>query len=160
MENNTKYYTPSIEEFHVGFEYEYCDYQSEEPSEWYAARFGCDYKKAHDIGLHNCLSFTYEEWEYILQDFINKEYVRVKYLDKEDIEDLGFIYDNKLKFPKGKYKTTVVEYVNDIYCLSTFDNHEIMISEYCDGVFDKLFEGTIKNKSELKRVLKQLGING
>jgi hypothetical protein len=135
MENNNKYYTPSIEEFHVGFEYE-----------------------SQNINTGEWIKYSSKTLSDLLLDF-EVEFTRVKYLDKEDIESLGFIYDNELKFPKGKYKTTVVEYVNDIYCLSTFDNHEIMISEYCDGVFDKLFIGTIKNKSELKRLLKQLGID-
>lgn len=66
MEN--KYYTPNIEEFCVGFEYEFK--WKPNKSEWKAL------KNRHPEDLIESIENEY-----------NKEY-RVKYLDKEDIESL------------------------------------------------------------------------
>jgi hypothetical protein len=68
MEN--KYYTPTIEEFHVGFEYE----------------DGSLYGKNEWTKLIVSTQHSLEETEYILQT--NR--IRVKYLDSSDIESLGF----------------------------------------------------------------------
>lgn len=71
MEN--KYYTPSLEEFHVGFEYEFkhSDYPE---SNW--VKYSTPVTNSD---LENCPFNNVEFSEY-----------RVKYLDKEDIENLGF----------------------------------------------------------------------
>lgn len=143
-----KYYVPSIEEFHVGFE---CEIRMiQDPNGiWNFCKEG-NYKK-YIVVASNI---------YVISTIINEnDYIRVKYLDKQDIEECGFIYDNELKFPNGSYKSTVVEFLKNEYCLSRIDVNEIMISKYIDGVFDKLFIGVIKNKSELKRVLKMIGID-
>ena len=71
-EEMDKYYTPSLNEFHVGFEYEtYNSYRKE----WYKTILTEDNLEA--LG-----SFWY--------NFLEAEH-RVKYLDKEDIESLGWI---------------------------------------------------------------------
>ena len=75
--------------------------------------------------------------------------IRVKYLDKEDIESLGFVRDS---IYSHKYK-------NDYYI-----EYNSKKSIHLDTIEIKnnqqtLFSGYIKNKSELKRLLKQLNIN-
>ncbi len=76
-----KYYTPEIEEFHVGFEYEWFD-----GSDWNKVT-----QKYFDGGLFNNGDGEHP-FEYQLSDVG----IRVKYLDQEDIESLGFnkITDN------------------------------------------------------------------
>lgn len=121
MEN--KYYTPTIEEFHVGFEYEY---------------------KYSDKGW----TFKVYEPHFTINNVEVEEYCRVKHLDKEDIESLGF---EQIEYDTYKKENIYIE-LNMEY--KTF------ISAIKQGESSILFQGTIKNKSELKKLLKQLGING
>ncbi len=136
----SKYYTPELEEFHVGFEYQ---------SLW---------------GLEG----INEEWHdevYSEKDCVNNlcGTLRVKHLDREDIESLGFychptdnrVFHNKdgiiintgWSSPVRKDEPTLV------ITHQVFDESKTrVIHEHY------LFNGTIKNKSELKRILKQLGI--
>jgi hypothetical protein len=131
-----KYYTPGIEEFHVGFEYERIN-----GTTWETAKIN-----QHDFS--SLLSYKDEENEF---DEINKKIreVRVKYLDKEDIESLGFIlkYDknNHHTYHSGGYAIThcILDNKVDIYYMDG--------SEFVNGI-------VIKNLSELKIILKQLNI--
>ena len=75
--------------------------------------------------------------------------VKVKYLDQEDIESLGFIKDK-----------TIDNYWKLNNIVLRIKNFKISIYVYDDYTVDKLiFEGIIKNKSELIKLLKQLNIN-
>lgn len=126
MEN--KYYTPKIEEFCVGFEYEF----KWKPikGEWKAL------ENRHPEDLIESI-----------ENFYNKEY-RVKYLDKKDIESLGFEeshFSNNSKI--WLYKDSVCIYYNT-------ESHEIQISKS----ILTLFRGIIKNKTEFKKLLIQLEI--
>ena len=64
-----KYYVPEISEFYVGFEYE--EENDLEDNVW----------------IKRTLDFSYD-WLEIHKDFANGK--RVKYLDTNDIEELGF----------------------------------------------------------------------
>lgn len=132
-----KYYTPTIEEFHIGFEYEWLN----ENSDWVKE------ETPTEISING-----FDEQVYGL---------RVKYLDKEDIESLGF------KYEKTHAGTTESFYIKD-----TFDNiYDYIGLDYdtdinylriyfCNTEGDNtLFQGNIKNKSELIKVLKMIGIN-
>ena len=131
-----KYYTPSIEEFHVGFEYE-----ERVNKDWIEKEFTFEWCGGNEI-----------------LDIYNEGYettdIRVKYLDKEDIESLGFeeTYDDtegNIWFAQGNGNIDI--------CLSQYTKHN---TEICNRITDQvLFKGVIKNKSELKRLLKQLGID-
>ncbi len=163
MEN--KYYTPCIDEFHVGFEYEF-KHSEYADMEW---------KK-----------YTTPQFNLELEDWVfgTPTQFRVKYLDRKDIEDLGFntklfptttvrgskfinvekLEDGKWcegqvvislrKFLKGKKwpHISIRKYdINDpdkTYNLKELENIK---REY-------LFQGFIKNKSELKKLLNQLEI--
>lgn len=156
MEN--KYYQPEIEEFHVGFEYESFEtplspsfaFESK-PAEWVKRKVldinNSEYK---DKALyHVSINNRYEEnveW--------NKN-IRVKYLDEQDVLDLGFEYiNNKRDLVKDNIR--IRTYIGEqfevpnvcIYCVKNFrifPKEELLI-----------FKGKIKNKSELKKVLKQI----
>jgi len=147
MEN--KYYTPEIEEFHVGFEFympvlrednngdlyrdKYCKHiWTEKNNMW--EQFNLEHKSNGDtvISVPECLT--------------------VKYLGREDIESLGFEYDDIYAL-KGKFR---------IYKTLGYGENNYVISEYISvgerEYWSDRFVGTIKNKSELKRLLKQLGV--
>ena len=128
MEN--KYYTPTIEEFHVGFEFE---------SNYVGFSSDLKWKK---ILLNNSHDWF---WTAYKQDAVETEF-RVKYLDKEDIESLGFtqITYDCYNLPIGDEELRLL-FENDIFKIFLADKYS-----------DMLFQGTIKNKSELKRVLKML----
>lgn len=131
-----KYYTPTIEEFHVGFEYEY---------------------KPILAGLNN----ERGEWKKVTFDFIplshiELEYTRVKHLDREDIESLGFILNVVDCGEDTQYNELGIRRNKEGGYFGTFfldDTH----GEYNMQIFESFYR--IKNKSELKRLLKQLGID-
>ena len=132
------------------------------------------------IGMQNWSKLIFDigdyigmDGEYILPELINGECVRVKYLDREDIESLGFVCtgdtgDEEKEFQlygssgeKGILRSD--SYESWILLEMSFDN-EVTITKEVDKNGDGLtsdfilFKGTIKNKSELKTLLKQLGI--
>ncbi|HYD90413.1 MAG TPA: hypothetical protein VEA37_02875 [Flavobacterium sp.] len=132
MEN--KYYTPEIEEFHVGFE---CQMKDIPPPE--------DDWKDETISIFHKLED--------LQKWLDKGEIRVKYLDREDLEYLGF---KLFQFPddfdfefqisiegvaSGKVTLTDEGLVEDI----EINGHSF-------------FDFAIRNKSELRRVMKMLNI--
>lgn len=139
MKDKDKYYTPSIEEFHVGFECETNNVSVEK-------------KKAVNWDKLIVTRKTLEMVLYDLSETCTERHIRnaayrVKYLDKEDIESLGYKYiggKSPMRFVKGS--------VN----IDFFTNTSVMYINYLK--IQKLFEGTLKNKSELTSQLKRCGI--
>lgn len=145
---DSKYYTPSLEEFHIGFEYEYC--MNPESNTKFTKEI-CD-RTSIDILL--------DDFEHEPKELFELTY-RVKYLDKEDIESLGFKYIGKSidiwfdlegHFDMGtwtSYKCVMHYNLKDhILCINMCDVE-------CDS---NVFRGVIKNKSELKKVLNQINV--
>ena len=132
----SKYYTPTIEEFHVGFEYERCD----NGYNWMKDSYP---RAAEHIKLKNFLPHT-----------------RVKHLDTEDIESLGLEYDNNAEpIPARDYPHMLIPtaYAKEDWMLYHYEYDSVIwIENYKEDSF--YFKGVIKNKSELKKVLKMLGI--
>lgn len=146
MEN--KYYTPEIEEFHIGFEYEF-----RHP----------DYKNNGWI-KYNTPQFNSEEEDCVPLD-MKSENFRVKYLDREDIESFGFKHHKTIsqEFYKQKdifIKPNVYGYmIWEVKCQYRPDTNWFRLQAlFEDGEWCNLFEAEIKNKSELKKLLKQSGI--
>lgn len=156
MENN-KYYIPKIEEFHIGFEYEYHEH------------FGKDFGKWNKYTIENNTIISN------ISELIASGSIRVKYLDKEDIESLGFTFGfeegNGVKY--GTYKDNSDIHINWdgdsvnptnrfelIWIIKTsIPNHAYNKSDLMYDHYTKAsFKGIIKNKSELKKLLTQLGI--
>lgn len=134
-----KYYTPELEEFHVGFEFE---------SKYVLFSNNLEWKKV-TLSVKEHAWF----WDSYLQDAIETEF-RVKYLDKEDIESLGW-----------------VKFDNHCYCITDGDGrcwylwlsvNRLSINKGLVGDLVKdslqIFRGEIKNKSELIKLMKQLNI--
>ena len=137
-----KYYTPEIEEFNVGFEYE-------------RIVSGMEYGKTIYDGFYSIRAY---DWDTSIEEDIKDGEIRVKYLDKEDIESLGW------KFIKQHPGTTNFDFEKG-ECSLNFDpefgnkwNLRIYDGEDQDSEFN-YFSGYIKNKSELIKLLKQLSIN-
>lgn len=134
---NEKYYTPKIEEFHVGFEYE-MKYFSD--SYWQKKVIGTNIFEVNWSGQ--------DQEEYHMESLIESNKVRVKCLDRQDIEELGwvFIHDG------GAFE----EFFLDGWNLSFFLKH-IEITNYTKYE-SASFIGVIRNKSELKKVMEMVGI--
>ena len=134
MEN--KYYTPSIEEFFVGFE---CEWQSKIRQESWN-------KQICDVDLINIAYDSFEHSD--IEEPFNEQF-RVKYLDSSDIEELGFV--------KTKY-CSVPCYEKDCWRIFWFEGNMISIEKFYKEEKEQYFRGWIKNKSELKKVLNMLNI--
>ncbi len=155
---DSKYYTPSIEDFYIGFEFEHryrgTDSTYEVEGKKYTLETSDDYtpwQKHFDFSKFGDYD---EDAIYDIEDSLKKGLIRVKYLDKKDIESLGW-YDGDLIsmscyiFNHGKE--------DEFQLYHNEDNNFVQIFNWnTDGVF----QGKIKNKSELIKVMKQLGING
>ena len=134
MEEN-KYYTPSLDEFYIGFECEkYGTYfNGSKPIYEYRRHIMCE----DDFDILSCYSTQY----------------RVKHLDKQDLVELGF---NPVKGVEVNMCNKQI-YYKDQWCSVVFNYDRIT-----DIVIQKnsfpVFNGVVKNKSELIKVLKMLGI--
>lgn len=127
MKNNL-YYTPTIEEFHVGFECEI---------------LGIIGAKEDERLFSQSTIISQKELE-----LIHLLEIRVKTLDKSDIESLGWRFGtNDYVFPENK-NVTYGQYK------LLFNNNELEII-HLSGT---LFRGIIKNKSELIKLMQQLNI--
>lgn len=148
MEN--KYYQPSIEEFYVGFEFEstyvlfqpYTRRHGDGGPEWYS----------HTLNLEDHGWF----WDSYENDAYPTEF-RVKYLDSTDIEELGFNqpYKNYFEIDAPGKLPAWIKVIVDI----RFGLDNVTIRGVRGAKTTTLFRGNIKNKSELKKILKCLNIN-
>ena len=99
--------------------------------------------------------------------------IRVKYLDREDIESLGWtnykksVWDyyeieKQFRLSSGHWGSKWMlqhDRANEFITIEDNDiGFNVIIKASISGNEDTLFEGTIKNKSELLRLMKQLGI--
>jgi len=171
MEN--KYYTPTIDEFHVGFTYERND-----GNDWYpvVSNIG-DMMDVQTMlskaNLQKIAITCKDEKEFLaktgahalpigmtLKTILNNpitfcDRIRVKYLDREDIESLGWEYKSTFIDADGDNAHLFIKpggYNLKVEC----DNHITIWLENLSSVV--FFRGTIKNKSELKKLMQQLNI--
>lgn len=152
----SKYYTPTIEEFHIGFEFEELFQDKPTKMKVYSKEelkaFPYSWQKLKLDTSHSISRITSK---------IAQDKVRVKYLDQQDIEDLGFIYTGKsidIWFEKKGY-FQIGDWVSFKIKLhyGLHDNRLYIIAMDCGDEY-KLFEGIVKNKSELKKILQQVGV--
>ena len=141
-----KYYTPEIEEFYHGFEYEVWYSSAYTKENWIKETF--EFYDKDEI-------YHYDSVDLIPSFKSNGDSIRVKYLDKEDIESLGFsqITDDCFNISNINYRGLVdcdlrilIRKTILIYIIEPNDTSHT------------LFTGNIKNKSELVKLLKQLQI--
>jgi len=133
MNEENKYYTPQIEEFHVGFECEVKD--NDKVHEWFPIM--CTMSTPFDVDSSHYSA-------------------RVKYLDREDIESLGWEHIQEIEFTDH----TVYQFVREKYILS-FEYPKRLICVFQrrdDRTVEHSFISICKNKSELKKLMQQLNI--
>jgi hypothetical protein len=149
---NNKYYTPTIEEFHVGFEFEV---KIATENEWVKAI----YSYPSDDWFNVCY-FPDEKKEISVPDCM-----RVKYLDKEGIESLGWV--SWSNHPKHFYHPAGIKKFSDgtiqhNITLRIENNNIIAIRRYSESPINfnnfAEFYGICKNKSELKKLMQMLNI--
>lgn len=144
-----KYYTPENEEFYIGFQYEQAEIDMSnnilKPEKWNKGTIKI--RTFDRICMYN--------------DLIHN--IRVKYLDKEDIEEILGV--RQLKGDDVELNFQIIqEDSKDFYEV----DYDIDISELTVELYKEisenrsdcytLFSGKIKNKSELQKLMKQLGI--
>lgn len=148
----SKYYTPTREEFYMNFEYEY--FQDD---------------KWHTEGFATYVPMMVENVFFKLKN----DKIRVKYLDESDIKELGFYCADASRnlFKKDKDEVALIFkylHANHIYNENgdSIVNIDIQKTFWKESYFgDKykeytsVFSGYIKNKNELKIILTQMGIN-
>lgn len=141
MEN--KYYIPEPEEFFMGFQFQYLSHAGE----WLNHTFG-------ESSFNNTESDQYDDylmkWAHAM--------TRVKCLNREDIESLGWRCREPYiwQFFVGNHDR--YQLITPIYTKNeNFSSDEpIIIKDTVENWY--LFMGLIKNKSELVKLMKQLGI--
>ncbi len=134
-----KYYTPELEEFHVGFEFESDFWFFTEEGEWAKSKITED---------------TFEDFVSLYKNDAYATEFRVKYLDREDIESLGFTnyvppmeYNHSWNYKGGKDPKIYVWFNCAIPEVRIFSSFPTI-----------LFQGPVKNKSELRKLMSQLQI--
>lgn len=175
MEEINKYYTPEIEEFHPNFPFEYFidlpkwkEGQTSgctklqvgkyiilpgERSPWVKADSYMEFDDYDNSGYSEVLSL------------INKNQVRVKHLSREDIESLGWEQESSYSGIRFMYEKNVKDFRERsdylIKLLHVVPSNWICIEatpQHSPNEESVIFSGTIKNKSELKKILKMIGI--
>lgn len=125
--SEAKYYTPTIDEFHVGFEYEY--------------KIGENVNWTHDV---------YDGTKISLKSLFNFCPIRVKHLDHDDIVSLGWELDKEDSI--GPEYISIGDEGNWKLQQMFGESWVIMYLHTCR------FKGNLRNKSELKRLMRQLNI--
>lgn len=144
--DNEKYYTPHIEEFYVGFEYEiFEDFDSNDTKKWHEQIYGTN-------GINN------ENIGYINNTLLSLNLVRVKYLNKEDIESLGWTPHLNRSTEYYWIKKADISFYLDVNEFYIHIGMGLLESIKNIHLPRTTFYGTIKNKSELKKIMQQIGI--
>lgn len=144
-----KYYTPELSEFHVGFECEIRGNKNDEFAKAVVSLYSI-YTMDASRPLTTLMAYPIDKTNNMIGIHVFESeldgFVRVKYLDNEDIESCGWIKDKNGRYTKG-YSEII--FVGDL-------NHPNKYRiNFCGNCY---FCGYIKNKSELIRVMKMLGI--
>ena len=137
------YYTPSIEEFRVGFEFEVYE------------RISIDHRKGGEWTKNICTFGMINQP--LNASHLERDEVRVKHLDQEDIESFGFKED-KSNSTKERYNGEMYGKSFGTYGIVLYDTVKVVIYRYDGSREYVLFTGTIRNKSELEVILKQIGV--
>ena len=139
---NKYYYTPTIEEFYVGFEFELKDY--------------LEYQIDKDVHVLNrgwdkqVVTFDFFTKNKLMPYFIQS--TRVKYLDQSDIESLGWV-NGETHGVSG----LVFNYGDKNDSWQIYPNYDVQFYAIY-SITGIIFQGFIKNKSELKKLMQQLDI--
>ena len=147
MKKETKeFYTPDVSEFHVGFEYDaldgFLDGTLKSTSDYRNSKWN-----KNIVTNLNDLPFIDRALTGMNAENGIKG-ITVKNLDRDDIEDLGLTV---FELDMGDYFASYIKKGKDIVC-GWFPNDKIDNIEITDTLF------TIKNKTELRKLMQQIGI--
>ena len=145
-----KYYTPELEDLWGNSFY----YHRNDPN--------VDYGKVDITPSH--YAFLLGHWyqnDYSWPSWMD---VKFKHLDSSDIEELGFrkVSEDSDCIMFNSKKTLGLSPSDDNWILiemSIKDNYVFIERQYNRGESEVYFNGVIKNINELKRVLKQIGVD-
>jgi hypothetical protein len=136
MKNQNKYYTPELNEFYVGFEYEI--QHTDPPFKWQSEILNED------------------QLDWAALSVTEMGIFRIKYLDKDDIIECGFEEISKFKYSKlrGKKHKIIIDY-------GEMESHCFITQETINNEnnYIVLFNGYLSNKSEFKKLIEKLTIN-
>lgn len=127
------YYPPEIEEFHVGFK---CELKLHELKDW----------EIHIVLPADKLD---------IQKYIDKQLIRVKHLDRKDIESFGWKYIRTRFGISMIFRGFVDERICNIKIMFNVRSNWLMVYNENDTV---RFSGEINNKNEFGKLMKQLKI--
>lgn len=151
MEN--KYYVPELEEFHIGFEYEIF--------------INNKWEKKIISNSENLIYFLFESNNNSWRENC-KDTIRVKYLDKEDIENILKIKQLKgdeieLNFQLKINDYLLYEFDYDIerknLIIEKFYQSQLVVKQTNRYNSYTLFHGIVNNISEFKKLFKKLQID-
>lgn len=150
MENNL-YYTPTLKDLHYGFEFEYKSKDDNwvkvtldtwnRPSKENHLKYFTEYDLLRTLN-HQDMACKYADLTCI----------RVKYLDQSDIESLGW------KDCDNIYNTIRWDFNDYILMFYKKDNRYLIFRDCGPNNIQTVFNGFIKNKSELIKLQQQLDI--
>jgi hypothetical protein len=150
MENKILYYTPSIEEFHNGFEFEILDWVENETYR------GPQWIKT--VYPDFIIGFRTDHLR--VEELLKK--IRVQYLNEESISSLGFeksnIFCDSFYLKKEGFFIELKAFFR--YNMTSRENLVIIYKcvgdEFLPSRKEQYFKGEIQNKSELSRILKMI----
>lgn len=131
-----KYYTPNIEDFHIGFKFEI---RPASKKEWKELVFAIEHTwcwENKNMNIH-------------LKEHIRLGQLRVKCLDEKDIIECGWVLTDE----KNKFFT-----LKDFNLRYNPETNELQIALVGRYGLNVHFSGKIMNINELQKVMKQLGI--
>lgn len=151
----TSYYTPDISEFYVGFEFE----SSSLDNHWNKLPFTAQKVLGNEKDYFGLYTLSWVEKVFNTPDFPAHLYVRVKHLDRSDIESLGWELSwnekEELSFDKDRFILTFTK--GDTRVIITDKNKNQQ--NKCGYFHWPVFDGAIRNKSELKKIMQMTGIS-
>jgi hypothetical protein len=135
-----KYYIPELSEFYVGFEFEFFNKEKWKVSEDFSYLFLKD-----DTD-------TVSE----VNENIKEGKIRVKFLDRQDIEELGWKYSSIAQ--KYGIVTEEDEKTGSLGIWLSKEGYRYRITDCKAYLHMDVFNGYIKNKSDLRKLMKMLNI--
>ena len=144
---NKRYYKPELKELCIGFK---CEYLHDHYS-------GSAVPKNEWRDIWKEIIFDRQKIvEWLMYEPIHP--LRIKYIDKDDIEKLGWKYKDDRGMSENYgylFQIPQKEFEQGYYKLRFWYNSNRICIDAMQG---KIFDGTIKNKSELIKVMEMLGI--
>ena len=145
-----KYYTPKLEELHVGFECEILDQSSTKlinDRKWHTVSVS---PNNNELGI----SVAFNR----IPQLLKRDEIRVKYLDTEDLESLGWIQKlNKYVIDKStEFPNETIRFILNFNGSTNIQIFKISLTSYGETVENMQFK--INNKSELHKLMQQLNV--